>query len=357
MQQSNNRIRWIDVAKAITILFVVFGHTALGDELRKIVYSFHVAAFFFLSGMLCKAEDMGRQIKKDIVRIMIPYYIFGVLSVIIFAVLGNFAAGKLNIAADASFGGNLLELLIACPKGNRMKFNMPLWFLPCLFVTKLIYYRLYKLCKGKAGLVLLSGLGIAAAGFLYTRFVGISLPFNLNVALKMVLFFAAGRSFFLSLPKFERFCAGKGKPLLLGIAMLFATFLIARVSPRVNYSGDTFPNIPAFLVTATLGSLGICFLSMGICKCGAMEYVGIRTLPILLMHKFPVLLFQTVGPVAVFLNDNGVYGVLSATAVSLASIGLCLVAEKIITRWMPFLLGDFSRFSKRKQNSRENGTA
>lgn len=351
MQQSNNRIRWIDVAKALTILLVVFGHTVSGDIPRKIVYSFHVAAFFFLSGMLCKAEDTGKQIKKDIVRILIPYYIFGIVSIVIFAVLGKFAAGKLNIAADASFGRNLLELLIACPKGNRMKFNMPLWFLPCLFVTKLLYYKLYDLCKGKSSLVLLSGLVVAAAGFIYTRFVGISLPFNLNVAFKMVLFFAAGRSFFLALPKLERLFSTRGKTLFLGIALLVAAFLIAGFSPRVNYSGDTFPNILAFLTTSCLGILGLCFLSMGICQCSAMEYVGKRTLAILLMHKFPVLLFQTVGPAALLLDNTGAYGVLSAIAVSLISIGLCLVAEKIISRWMPFLFGDFSSFSRQKQNT------
>ena len=45
--QTRNRIAWIDIAKAITILLVVFGHTIRGGLAQSIVYSFHVPTFFF----------------------------------------------------------------------------------------------------------------------------------------------------------------------------------------------------------------------------------------------------------------------------------------------------------------------
>ena len=190
LQQEKKRIGWIDIAKAMAILLVVWGHTLRGGDAQRVMYSFHVATFFMLSGMTCRVRDVARQMRTDFVRIMVPYYIFGVISIGVFLVLGGFAADQLDMSTQPSLWDNLLELLVACPKGNRMKFNLPLWFLPCLFVTKMLYYALVKCCKGKQGYVMGGSALLAALSFVYTRLVGVSLPFNLSVACKMLFFFA-----------------------------------------------------------------------------------------------------------------------------------------------------------------------
>ena len=345
MDKSKQRVAWLDIAKALTIFCVVLGHTLRGGMCQTIVYSFHVATFFFLSGMTCKGESFGKCIKNDFIRIMIPYYCFGFISICIFYLLGEFAAGKFELDVNTSFFGNLWELIYACPKGNRMKFNMPLWFLPCLFVTKLLYYTLQKLCKGSYIAVLLSSFACACLGFLYVRFVGLRLPFNISVALKMLAFFTLGRSFYLILPSLENIVISKSKTLFIGIILLLITSVIAVFSPKVNYSGDTFPNIASFLVTATLGSLSMCFVSMGISRNKLIEYTGRHTLGILVMHKFPVLLFQIVGPFALWLEKpDSLMGIASAMIATVITIVLCLLVEKLISKFLPFVLGDFSRF-------------
>ncbi|MBQ6625664.1 MAG: acyltransferase family protein [Ruminococcus sp.] len=351
--QTNKRIAWIDIAKAITIFLVVFGHTIRNGDAQKIVYSFHVVTFFMLSGMTCKTDNLSKRIKNDFLRLMVPYFFFGVISILAFTVLGGFVAQELTVNANTSFARNILILLYACPKGGALKFNMPLWFLPCLFATKLLYYLLDKLFKGKQLRVLLSSVVIAGLGLVYTHVVGIGLPLNLNVALKMLFYFTLGRIFFLFFTTEDRKPMRKITALIISVLLLTVTAAIAYFTPLVDYSSDGFSSTPAFLITSFTGSFGVCFLSMSFC-CKPIEYVGRHTLTILALHKFPVVLLQTVGPQKVWLSQyNSAAGILTAIAVSLIAMGLCLLADLFISRFCPFLLGDFSIFSKRKTKNKQ----
>ena len=53
----NNRIAYLDIAKALAIFLVVWGHVIVfnntasyEDRIAKAIYSFHTAFFMFLSG-------------------------------------------------------------------------------------------------------------------------------------------------------------------------------------------------------------------------------------------------------------------------------------------------------------------
>ena len=50
----NNRIYWLDYAKVIGVLLMIYGHGNLCGDLRNYVYSFHMPMFCLISGMLYK---------------------------------------------------------------------------------------------------------------------------------------------------------------------------------------------------------------------------------------------------------------------------------------------------------------
>lgn len=338
---TQKRLEWIDIAKAIAIMLVVFGHTMRAGTPQKIVYSFHVPLFFFVSGMTCKTDKLKHRILSDVKRIMIPYYCFGLISIMIFAILGKFVAGKFEMDVNTSISNNVFNLLYATNTSEALKFNTPLWFLPCLFVTKLMYYALSKLFSDKAVPIIVSTFLLAALGFGYSKLNLPALPFSLVIATKMLLFFALGRIFFTAFfPKIQK---ALKKPFALGIGsvLLIITCVIGYFSPKINYSGDHFPNILSFLTTACLGSICVCCLSIGISHSRILEYVGKNTLSILVMHKFPILVFQTIGPMKqLLIQYNSVSGnLLGAVPVSLVAIVLCLIAALIINKLFPFMLG------------------
>lgn len=63
-----NRLNWIDWAKTIAILFVVFGHIPEKNGSFGIYYTylFHMPLFFFISGFLTKKEYFCSTTLKNI---------------------------------------------------------------------------------------------------------------------------------------------------------------------------------------------------------------------------------------------------------------------------------------------------
>ena len=80
------RENWIDWSKSICMFLVILGHTHLDDSglmIKKIIYTFHMPLFFFLSGCLCKKSISKQSLIRDVKFILIPYFFFGILGIII----------------------------------------------------------------------------------------------------------------------------------------------------------------------------------------------------------------------------------------------------------------------------------
>lgn len=330
MSQIIKRIKWIDIAKAITIFLVVFGHTIRGGIVQHIVYSFHVTTFFLLTGLTFKAYDLRLRLKNDFLRIMIPYYVWGIISIGVYVLMGKFAGSRLNMHVDLlSMVDNIKLLLYATATQNRLPFNSPLWFLPCLFVTKLFFYILNKIAKENDDKVFLISVIIFVLGCIYTKVDLPNLPFSIEIAMKMLLFLAIGKKLYKSKLLYKK---NNKLAIFLGILLLIATSAIAVFSPKINYSNDDFPNFILFLITGILGSIAICLISIGIRKCKILEYIGRNTMTILVMHKFPVVFFQIVGPYSDVLNSNeSIFAVnMGGMIVSVISIIMCLLVDRFL---------------------------
>lgn len=273
---------------------------------------------------------------------MVPYYLFGLISIAIFAVLGRFAAGKLGMSIDTSPIKSILGLLYATDVNSALKFNVPLWFLPCLFATKLLYYVLCKFFRSKTPYIILCSTILCIVGFIYSACSLPALPFTLAVALKMLLFFTMGRVFF----QHVQSCKSKLQNRLfvtgLGVLLLAVSCIIGYIAPNVNYASDYFPNALTFLITASLGCLAVCLLSIGISHNKALEHIGQNTLGILVMHKFPILVFQTIGPLQTILAQHNTFmgNAVGGISVCVITITLCLIATIIINKLFPFMLGN-----------------
>jgi len=156
----------------------------------------------------------------------------------------------------------------------------------------------------------------------------------------MAPFFALGAVFMKWLKSGRKKEYGKGAVFCTGAVCIAAALLLGYLFPKVNYSSDTFPNIPVFCVAALCGCAGISFLSMSIGQNRLLEQVGKNTLAILVMHKFPVLFFQILGPFETILEQNDtIAGNICGLLVSGVSVFLCLMAGAVIKKLFPFLLG------------------
>ncbi|MET3355555.1 UNVERIFIED_ORG: fucose 4-O-acetylase-like acetyltransferase [Xanthobacter viscosus] len=135
------RFHWIDYAKAIGILLVVFGHVLIGMRFSAFtqfpswmtaaefyIYSFHMPLFFLLSGYvfpISKEKKFGHFLVSSLINLFIPYLIWNV----VFALLKNLSFGSVHVAVPL----NDIPKVILHPIQH-------FWFLPYLFMIRFLYW-------------------------------------------------------------------------------------------------------------------------------------------------------------------------------------------------------------------------
>lgn len=137
------RIDWIDTAKGLCMILVIVGHTLpYGNLMRNFIFSFHMPAFFFLTGYTARRPDtwqgFARRVKKDFAALIVP--VLGVVQV--FNVLLNFFLSDdrslTNLWDIACYNAITLFWASGNPADGIPSCGMP-WFLFALFWGKLIW--------------------------------------------------------------------------------------------------------------------------------------------------------------------------------------------------------------------------
>ena len=94
------RVGYVDIAKGIGIILVVMGHNdfaLISPFAHKLIYSFHMPMFFFMSGMFFKPDVPFRSfIRQRFHRLLKPFFVM--LLLIYFASL-SFSKVSLVVAS------------------------------------------------------------------------------------------------------------------------------------------------------------------------------------------------------------------------------------------------------------------
>lgn len=141
MPADATRVGWIDAARGLAILLVVFGHAAGGlidargpgslVPLRYVflgIYTFHMPVFFFLAGLFVEQRLRNGTtafFKKLLITIVWAYFLW---SVVQFSII--YAMGSLVNHPAGNYWGTILAL----PWSSVSQF----WFLQALFVIHLL---------------------------------------------------------------------------------------------------------------------------------------------------------------------------------------------------------------------------
>lgn len=146
-------IRWVNLAKGIAILLVVYGHVIDGlyesgnrfityDIQHNIIYGFHMPLFFFISGLFLNNLLQRRFIevlKSRAFSLLYPYFLWGVIQGSIMALLSKFTNGGLS--------WDRILLLPIDPFGQ-------FWYLYDLFFMIILFYIFNKVFKKRSFILL-----------------------------------------------------------------------------------------------------------------------------------------------------------------------------------------------------------
>lgn len=184
------RIHWIDIAKGIGIIFIIYAHVLGSQGFRYLFYSFHIPFFFFLSGVVYnhkKYENFSTFIKKSIKGLILPYFVFAFIFYFLWFI-------KLN--PDDLFSYNtikqFLSIFYANSNNNLMGFSDVLWFLPTLFVTRILFALIAKFSVNTKFLVSVL-LSFSIFGYLLSIYtLNLKFPFGTETAISAVVFYGVG---------------------------------------------------------------------------------------------------------------------------------------------------------------------
>lgn len=268
-----NRIPWIDICRGIGILLVLYGHALGSDKNRFLIYAFHMPLFFFLSGIVFRHSHASflSIVLKNTRTILFPYLVFALLTYI----LGLLLIPPATLSHEA-ITKQLYGILYGNANEGYLAFNTALWFLPCLFVTKLLFTILDRIIKSKKMLwtvLIVFSVG-AYLGSVFYR--DIKLPFGIEIALTGVVFFGAGYLWNQS-EKIKYILQQKKIVFSIGaliLLLIFATLNFSMHGSQIDMRVNRLNDFYLFYLAAFSGIASAVLGSMIIKKSTLLEYIG-----------------------------------------------------------------------------------
>jgi len=355
-RKKKTRIELIDIAKAITIILVILGHTTSNLETpmyRRFLYAFHMPLFFFLAGLSIRPKvlktfgEWKDFIRKNLQALVVPYLIFAfIYAPFSFDHVPKFLYGSWQALTKT---GTLTSL----------------WYLTSFFISRVFCQILINVTdriqtERQTDILGILSIPMFAVGFLLPK-IESGYPWCLDIS------FVAAGFILLGIALRQRilvFAQQKGWVLCVFTAAAAAGLICGTILRGDNLElclmcKSDYGNLLWFIINAVSGSalvMGISMLLFRISREGsrpfstaAITYVGKHTLGIFLLHK-NFQLDLVIPWIHTWLEGPQLLTACIATCISFAfSLLMCVMIEKFV----PQLLGQFPRYpvANSKQDS------
>lgn len=331
-------IHWIDNARAIGILLVLFGHTHGIDPLVRIyIYSFHMPFFFFLSGYVLKekylSDGFGNCTLRNVRNILIPYLTFWVLSyphlILNLVLQKKFYTQDIDITLLKPFVG----LLYGIEAGLN---NNVLWFFTCLFCAHIIFYWVFRLNK-KITILALIILGIL--GPLIHQYIDFRLPWNFELSLVAVVFLGFGHV--VSTIEFKKIGVISLVVHFIAICLMFAVLIISvNKNGYVSMSDMIFGNLTYYYFGAFSGIGLVIYLSHLIPRNKILEWISFNSIIIFPLNLLIYTSFTGIGVILFsFDPDFNEKSMPWSFIYTIGAIVICLPISYLIRHYSPWIIG------------------
>lgn len=344
LRKSDTRLAWIDCAKGIAIILVVYRHIAYGLVARGIslphgvlatndmLYSFRMPLFFLLSGIFFGKSIAKRGAKtfalSKVNTLLYPYMLWAIIQISLQILFSEFANSSRSWK-------DFMNILVQ-PRSLDQ-----LWYLLALFNTTMLYllgsliFKERKIWQVVTGLILL---GVAPYVESISTFYDIALHY---------IFFAIGdvaAAYFFREQTQKRF----SNP----VNLLLHSFLFGLLQWYYLYHQQM--NLYLFMVIALNGCLFVIMLSSYLSSIGKMQFlsiIGHYSLYIYLLHVVISGLLR-----AVLINIGIHNGIALLLILIPSSIFISIIAYRvcILLGWRFLFMGKFGEYRTGKKMFRHS---
>ncbi len=280
------RLKYIDSAKGLAMLLIVWGHTVtFSDPVSQWASAFKISLFYIVTGLLLgfRAKD-GVARKTSVMKLLlsmgVPYVFYSLLS------LGAAMVMMLIEKRDFDF---IIDKIILTVTLNGVS---TLWFLPSIFFGRLLFERL--MCRKVAmalkvvSAVVLPVLLVISAEYISVSGLNKVVQSLLLVILKVfVAFWFIGVGFEIG-QRMNAKESSETKGFLTALVFLICGSITAFFNRGVDLNNGIFGSRPLlFFLSGVLCSLGIIGVFAFVCErkpCRITEFTGKNSLFIMVTH-------------------------------------------------------------------------
>lgn len=290
-QNKEARIMWIDIMRGLLMFLVIFGHISDDREPLIYIYSFHMPAYFFLTGITMafkKDQSIGSFVADKFFGLMVPYYLLN-----LYVSPMREWLEQIGEANSQSFTDLLIGVLYSnADSGYKMASNT-LWFIPCLFLSSVLFFAIKKMCAGDAKMMTAYTAMFIAACSIAGLNEGGGGPLHYKGALFSVVFILAGylfsvkRSLISGAVKRHKLASAAIVPVLLTAGWKISTY-----NGFVSIIRNEYKTLPLFYTSALATTLAIAILLILISQY-KLIMVLLKPADFIGKHTLPYIAFQT----------------------------------------------------------------
>lgn len=326
----DKRIVWADQAKGLAIFLMVYAHNSPLCE--TYIYTFHMPLFFFVSGLFHPKKVSFKKIFQRAKQLLIPYFIWSMLLYLFWFLIGR----NYGVSADKEYNwlDNLLGIFYAQGDNEFMNWGIPMWFIPCLFISFLLFSLVNKIPNKY--LRILSLLGLIIIGFSYPIYFSFDLPWSIDIACVSLIFYSLAfhlKSFLINL---------KYKPTLLLLSSLLILYIIiVSWNPKVDMYRAIYNNELLFAINGISGTLILILLLKLITLPKIINYIGKHTIIVLALHLRVLTIIKLV--LLVFGVSSFDFNEFTKILLAILQVVLILPLFPLINRYTPILNGKIKK--------------
>lgn len=280
MEVNRHRIEYLDITKGILIFLVVLGHLMPEEEILHIwIYSFHIPAFFIIDGFLLNYRQFENKEFKTIVLSGIKYLIIPYVIYCIPLLVARWAASEFDLD---NLYFQIIDMASMCGIGA-------MWFLPCLFFARLLFYGVKYITRKfdlKRFTILISILCI---------FISSLIHYQTSIGLVALRSFVAVGFILIGDCTFSKVQEIQKSSKLMMLCIFIVIFFIITGCNIAALNVLQFGNIVWYIMNAILGSLVIISISIYLSRklLGVwISYLGSNSLFIMGTHQLVMLVFS-----------------------------------------------------------------
>lgn len=287
VENSVQRLEFIDLAKGFGMLMVVYLHVTINypqsvnvystSHLNHFVHSMFMPIFFILSGIFFSIKQPFKYwVKKKIKRLIIPFFLFYILTYLINVIIVSFFDIKIKS------GFSYWDIFVVFKKDIYP--NSAIWFLLSLFWCSLILYCIIRLTSNLWKQLLIIILSFFIGYILEKRMINIPLYIDTSFSAMPFIYLGYLINRFNLINHLNIVNQLQRYSFILFISVICFVFdwFFGTSGSMVNNSGNSI----LFLISGITGSFSIIGIAYILNKLPLINYIGRYSMLILCTHMY-----------------------------------------------------------------------